>query len=264
MQIHAGPYDAQAVERWAAGRQEVAHHQSMLMLGIDGANLSFDGVAQTTNIQQNALVVPNPERDLLLNLDNEPITEVAPGTIVLPVIYAVENALEIGDTVTVRAPDGFRRSSRIAGFARDSIMNPAIASSKRLAVSASDLEDVRAHTGTVEHLVEFWLHDPDTQTAAFEKAYQDSDLPKAGQMVDTAIFRMLTMVGDGMVAAVVILVSVLLLFVGLLCMRFLVPDRCRAGLSGRSACSRRSAWRPGASSGSTSPSTRCSPASRRC
>jgi putative ABC transport system permease protein len=220
VQLHAGAFDQGEVERWAAERPEVAHHQTMLMLGIDGANLFFDGVPQTTNIQQNSLVVPNRERDLLLDLDNRPITEVEPGTTVLPVIYQVEAGLEVGDPMRITAADGFTKEFTIAGFARDSIMNPAITSSKRLVVSSSDLEEVRAHTGQVEHLVEFWLHDPGTQTAAFEKAYLDSDLPKAGQMVDSAGFRMFTMIGDGMVAAVVILVSLLLLVVGLLCLRF--------------------------------------------
>lgn len=37
-QIHAGSYDQQGVDRWAAGRPEVVHHQSMLMLGMDRAN----------------------------------------------------------------------------------------------------------------------------------------------------------------------------------------------------------------------------------
>jgi putative ABC transport system permease protein len=45
-------------------------------------------------------------------------------------------------------------------------------------------------------------------------------MPQAGQLVDSATFQMLTMIGDGMVAAVVILVSLLLLVVGLLCLRF--------------------------------------------
>ncbi|GAA1750985.1 hypothetical protein GCM10009767_07470 [Kocuria aegyptia] len=220
VQLHAGAYDPEQVERWAAERPEVAHHQAMLMLGIDGANLFFDGAPQTANIQQNSLVVPNQERDLLLDLENQPITDVDPGTIVLPVIYQVEEGLEVGDPVEITTADGFAKEFTIAGFARDSIMNPAITSSKRLAVAASDLEEVRAHTGQVEHLVEFWLHDPDVQTAAFEKAYLDSGMPKAGQMVDSAIFRMFTMIGDGMVAAVVILVSLLLLVVALLCLRF--------------------------------------------
>jgi putative ABC transport system permease protein len=220
VQLHAGPYDQGELDRWTADRPEVAHQQTMLMLGLDGADLFFDGVPQTRNIQQNSLVVPNRERDLLLDLDNQPITEVAPGRVVLPVYYQLESGLEVGDPVRITAADGFAKNLMITGFARDSIMNPAVASSKRLAVSSTDLEEVRAHTGVVEQLIAFWLHDPDTQTAPFEKAYLGSHMPKAGQMVDAATFTTLTMVGDGMVAAVVTLVSVLLLVVGLLCLRF--------------------------------------------
>lgn len=220
LQMHTGPYDAAEVERWAAARPEVAAHQTMLTLGIDGANLLFDGAPQTTSIQQNALVTPNTERDLLLDLDNAPLTEVAPGTVVPPVIYQVEGGLEVGDSISITAADGYAKDLRIVGFARDSIMNPAIASSKRLAVAASDLQEIRAHTGEVEYLVEFWLDDPASDTAAFEKAYLDSAMPKSGQMVDWATFRTLTVIGDGIVAAVVILVSLLLLVVALLCLRF--------------------------------------------
>jgi putative ABC transport system permease protein len=219
-QLHAGDYEPDQVDRWVAGRPEVAHHQAMLMLGIDGANLFFDGEPQTGNIQQNSLVVPNRERDLLLDVDNQPVTDVAPGTIMLPVIYEVEAGLEPGGAVRITAADGFAKEFVIAGFLRDSIMNPAITSSKRLAVAPSDLQEVRAHTGEIEHLIEFWLHDPATQTAAFERAYLESDMPKAGQMVDSATFQTLTMIGDGLVAAIVILVALLLLVVGLLCLRF--------------------------------------------
>lgn len=219
-QLHVGPYEQDALDRWAGGRPEVEHHQTMLMLGIDGAELSFDGVAQTTSIQQNSLVVPNAERDLLLDLDDQPITEVAAGTIVLPVYYDGADGLEVGDLVRIAAPDGFVKELTITGFARDSIMNPAISSSKRLAVAPEDLEEVRSHTGEVEQLITFWLHDPGAQSAAFQKAYLDSEMPQGGQMVDSATFQLLTMIGDGMVAGVVVLVSVLLLVVAALCLRF--------------------------------------------
>lgn len=219
-QLHVGDYDQGEVDRWTAGRPEVVHQQTMLLLGIDGADLLFDGEPQTSSIQQNSLVVPNTDRDLLLDLDNRPITAVEPGTIVLPVYYAVEDDLEVGDPVTVTGPGGFTKHLEIAGFARDSIMNPAITSSKRLAVAAADLEEVRAHVGEVEYLVSFWLEDPATQSATFQKAYQDSSMPQAGQLVDASTFRMLTMIGDGLVAAVVVLVSMLLFAVGLLCLRF--------------------------------------------
>ncbi|HLS46807.1 MAG TPA: ABC transporter permease [Ornithinicoccus sp.] len=220
VQLHVGPYDQQQVDAWAAERPEVVHHQTMTLLGIDGANLFFDGVVQTDNIQQNSLVVPNAERDLLLDLDNEPITAVETGAILLPVIYQVEAGLEVGDPVVITAPDGFVKELTIAGFARDSIMNPAVTSSKRLAVSPVDLAEVAAHTGETEQLIEFWLDEPGTQSAAFQKVYQDSEMPAAGQMVDSAAFLMFTMIGDGMVAAVVILVAALLLVVGMLCLRF--------------------------------------------
>jgi putative ABC transport system permease protein len=219
-QLHVGPYDQREVDRWVADRPEVEHHQTMLMLGIDGANLAFDGEPQTTSIQQNSLVVPNQERDLLLDVDGRPITDVATGTIVLPVYYEVEAGLEVGDPVRITAADGFVTELTIAGFARDSIMNPAITSSKRLAVSPADLEEVRSHTGEEEQLIEFWLHDPGTQSAVFQKAYTDSDMPNAGQMVDSATFQTLTVIGDGMVASVVVLVSMLLLVVAALCLRF--------------------------------------------
>jgi putative ABC transport system permease protein len=219
-QLHLGSFDAERLDAWVASRSDVAAHQSMLMLGIDGASLFFDGVAQTDSIQQNSLVVPNSRRDLLLDLDDRPITEVPPGTIVLPVIYHVEEGLEVGGTVTVSAPDGFVKEFTIGGFARDSIMNPAVTSSKRLAVAQADLDEIRTHVGEVEHLIEFWLHEPATQTAPFEKDYYDSGMPAAGQMVDSAAFRMFTIIGDGIAAGVVILVALLLLVVAMLSLRF--------------------------------------------
>ena len=182
-QMHVGPYDQQEVDRWAAGQPAVDHHQTMLQLGIDGANLFFDGEPQTTSIQQNALVVPNAARDLLLDLDDQPVIEVAPGTIMPPVLYQVEGGLQVGDTVTITASDGFVTDLTIAGFVRDSIMNPAITSSKRLAVSPADWEEIHARTGEVEHLVSFWLRDPATQTAGFKKGYLDAGMPQAGVMV---------------------------------------------------------------------------------
>lgn len=219
-QLHVGEYHQDDVDAWAGGRPEVDHHQTMPMLGIDGADLFLDGQDQRANVQQNALVVPNADRDLLLDMHNEPITAVEPGTIILPVFYDVETDVEIGDVVAITGADGFRTELTVAGFARDSIMNPAIASSKRLAVAAHDYAQIAAHTGSLEYLITFWLTGPGAQSAAFEAAYLDSGLPKNGQMVNSATFQTLAMIGDGLVAAVVILVAGLLLVVAMLCLRF--------------------------------------------
>ncbi|MGJ3509651.1 FtsX-like permease family protein [Enemella sp. A6] len=217
-QMHAGPMRASDIEAWAGRRDDVAAHQTQLLLGIDNAQLWFDQESQAQSIQQNSLVVPNGERDLLLDLQGRPITEVAPGTIWLPVIYQVEHGLQPGATVTVTAPDGFRHELRVAGFMRDSIMNTGIASSKRLAVHPDDLAAVRAHTGTPEYLISFWLTDP-AELEPFKKAYLDSGLPHVGPMIDSAAFRAFNMISEGLVAGVVILGALMLMIVGLLCLR---------------------------------------------
>ncbi|MCG6566904.1 hypothetical protein C3E87_04560 [Tessaracoccus sp. ZS01] len=217
-QMHAGPMDQQEVDDWAAQRPEVEAAQTQVLLGVDNARLAFNGVSQESNVQQNSLVVPNTQRDLLLDLQGRAVTAVEPGTIWLPVMYHVENGLEPGDSVTITAED-FATTLTVAGFVRDAIMNTGIASSKRLAVSEWDLATVSAHTGSPEYLISFWLDDPATQLAPFKKAYLDAGLPSVGPMVDSATFNLFNMISEGVVAGVVILASVLLLAVGLLCLR---------------------------------------------
>ncbi len=219
VQMHAGELDTGTIDAWVAGRNDVAAHQTMLLLGIDGADLAFNGQPQTGNIQQNSLVVPAMQRDLLLRVDNQPLGAVDPGEIWLPVIYRIESDLAVGDTVTISATGGFALELQVAGFVRDSIMNTAIASSKRLAVSQEDLEAVAAHTGTPEYLVEFWLADRGLPTGELARDYQDAGLPRSGPLVDSSTFRLFNMISEGMTAGVVILASVLLMVVGLLCLR---------------------------------------------
>src|SRR5699024_11200288 len=79
-------------------------------------------------------VVPERERNLLLDADGGVVRQVEAGTIWLPVYYEIEHALRIGDMVTVTGPEGYRIELTVAGFVRDAIMNTAVASAQRLAV----------------------------------------------------------------------------------------------------------------------------------
>lgn len=218
-QMHAGTIDMEQLDAWAAEHPSVAANETTLQLGIDNTRLSFGSVSQTGNVQQNSLVAANAERDFFLDLEGRPVTEVEPGTIWMPVMYLVEDDLQPGDVVSIAAEDGQTFDLRVAGFVRDAIMNTAIASSKRLVVAESDLTTIKDHTGTPEYLIAFWLHDPTNQIAGFKADYAAAGLPDAGPMVDSSIFRMFNMISEGMVAAVVILVSLLLMVVGLLCLR---------------------------------------------
>lgn len=221
VQMHGGDLDEAVVAEWVAGRDDLVAWQIVPLLTLDGARLTLDQRVQTDSIQQNSLMVPMPERDLLLTLGGAPLTQVDAGTVWLPVFYAIEDGLAVGDTVAVTGTDGFAKDLVVAGFHRDPIMNTALASSKRLAVNEGDYVAIAPHTGATEYLLEFWLVDP-SQMAAFTAAYLGAGLPSQGPSVDRATFRLLTMIGEGLEAGVVILAAVLLLIVGLGCLRLSV------------------------------------------
>lgn len=217
-QMHSGPVDEQVITSWVEGRDDVAAHQVQVLLGIDGSSLTIADTPQGSSVQQNSLVLPPPERDRLLMLDDTPLTEVEPGSIWLPVYYMAEHATAVGDVVTITGRDGYRLDLTIAGFVRDSTMNPAITSSKRLAVSQQDMADVAQHTGTPEFLISFWLDDP-AATQSFMSSYQDSDMPGLGPIVSRDTFLLFNSLSDGLVAGVVVMAALALLVVGLLCVR---------------------------------------------
>ena len=158
VQMHAGALDEEEIDRFAEGRPEVSAHRVAPLLGIDGAELQLDGESQAGSVQEISLAVPDPERDLMLVAeDDSPLTEVEPGTVWLPVFHRTEQGIQVGSTLVITAPDGYRLELTVAGFVRDSTMNTPIAGSKRLAVAAQDLAAVAAHTGTFEHLISFWV-----------------------------------------------------------------------------------------------------------
>src|SRR5690625_7405325 len=98
-------------------------------------------------------------------------------------------------------------------------MNTAVASSKRLAVSAQDHAAIAARTGTIEHLIGFWVDDPRSQVPSLRTAYQEAGMPAAGPMVDRTAFSMFNLISEGLVAAVVLLVATAAPVVAVRCQR---------------------------------------------
>ena len=72
-QMHAGDLDPEQITSWAQERHEVTAVQIQPQLLIDGDHLLLDGTSQSGSIQQNSLVVPERERDLLLDADGTPV-----------------------------------------------------------------------------------------------------------------------------------------------------------------------------------------------
>jgi putative ABC transport system permease protein len=219
VQMHAGPLDQAEIDSWAAANDMVTDQQTAEMITMDGSNL-YLGESQSpevNSIMDISFVTQNEGFDFLLDLDNE-IIQLSPGEIAVPVYYSQERDLEIGDEVRVNTGAGEMIFATMA-ISRDSQMNPAIASSKRFLIHEQDYANLREYIDETEYLIEFLLVD-DSQISAFASAYQASDLPKTGPAVDRGLFRLINSLSDGLVAGVVILMSLLLIVIAILCLRF--------------------------------------------
>ena len=212
MQMHAGELDKARLAAFAEQQEAVADFQALEFLNMDGAQFLFAGGSLAGSIQDNGLTVQGETFDFLLNLDGN-IIQVADGEIYVPITYMQDGAARVGDTVIVAG-----KTFTIAGPLRDSQMQPMLSSSKRFLVSANDFAALK-QSGSVEYLIEFRLKDL-SMLGAFETDYVSAGLPANGPTITYPLFRMLNAFSDGMLAALILLVSVLVTGIAFLCIRF--------------------------------------------
>ena len=212
MQMHAGTLDLERLTAFAGQHEAVAKFQVVEFLNIDSAQLVFAGGSLAGSVQDNGFSVQSEEFDFLLDLDGN-IIQVADGELYVPVNYMQDGTAVAGEQVVVAG-----KQFTVAGFLRDSQMNSLLSSSKRFLVSQNDYAALRG-AGSVEYLIEFRLHDLAT-LGAFETAYTAAGLEANGPTITYPLFRMLNGLSDGLMIAVILLVSALVVAVAFLCIRF--------------------------------------------
>jgi len=211
-QMHAGDLDLARLAAFAEQNEAVAGFQALEFLNVDGAQFLFANGSLANSVQDNGLSVQSEAFDFLLDLDGNVIT-VADGEIYVPITYKKAGIARIGETVTVAG-----RTFTIAGALRDSQMQPLLSSSKRFLVSRNDFAALRP-SGSVEYLIEFRLHDLD-RLSAFEAAYTAAGLEANGPTLTYALFRMFNGLSDGLMVAIILLISALVVVIAFLCIRF--------------------------------------------
>lgn len=221
VQMHSGELRREAIEAWAESQRELEAFQIAEMITIDGSllYLADSETPESRSVMDISFVRQNVHFDFLLGPDNEP-AEIAPGGVGVPVYFARERGLAVGDLVSVRG-EGFSREYTVAAIVRDAQMNPSIVHSKRFLLSDTDYTELRRKVGEIEYLIEFRLTDPQ-RTDEFIEAYQEAGLPNSGPAVDYQLFKLLNGVSDGIVSIVVILLSLLLMVIAILCLRFTI------------------------------------------
>jgi len=221
VQMHAGELDQAEIDRWSAVQELVRGQQTVEMINIDGSALFLgeSSTAEEDTVMDISFVTQNSNFDFLLDSENRK-QEIAPGEIGVPVYFMQKNGLKKGDQVRV-AGDSLEMSFTVAGYIRDAQMNPSLVHSKRFLVSPADFELLAEGFHDREYLIEFRLNDADT-VGDFSSLYSASGLPDKGPAVDITLFKVFNALTDGIAAGVVILLSLVLMIIALLCLRFIV------------------------------------------
>lgn len=212
MQMHSGELDQTGLEVFASDNDDVADFQVLEFLNIDSTQITLGENSLAGNLQDNGFSTQSQSFDLLLDLDNQPV-QPEDGELYVPVCYYKDGTAEAGDKAVING-----KTFTVAGFVRDSQMNSTLASSKRFVVSEADYHQL-APMGNVEYLIEFRLHDL-ADLSAFETAYSNAGLPSNGPTLTWPLFKMMSAISDGIMIAVIMLISILVILIALLCIRF--------------------------------------------
>jgi len=219
LQMHKGTYDEEAFENFVETYDYIKDSLIVKMLDIRNANINYQGETLEKCLMDNGFVVQNKGFDFLLNMDNE-IAVVQDGEIGVPVYYAEEFGIQVGDAITLHQGD-YRKELTVSTIIRDASMNAALTSSKRFLISQADLDEISLHMGEWEYCFEFLLEDG-TSTAVLEKDYIDEGMPSNGVAVTGSLLNMLNNLSHGLVAFIIIVISILLIMIAVLCLSYII------------------------------------------
>ncbi len=217
LQMHTGDIDTDEVEEFALSRPEVVDYQIIRFLNLENSILMLGEESLLDSTQDNGISVQGDGFDYMIGLDNE-LPKVCPGEVYVPVCYESIYHVKIGDDMRIG-----NKKLTVAGFIRDSQMNSMMASSKRFLVCEEDYENLRS-LGSEEYLVEFLLTE-NTDTNAFKTAYEDANLPMNGPTITRPLIKMMNTLSDGIIIMIILLISVLVLVISLVCIRFMLLTR---------------------------------------
>lgn len=212
LQMHSGHLDTERLAVFAEKNQDVAEYQVAQFLNIDGEKFVFGDKTLVNSVQDNGLSVQNEKFDYLLDLDGN-VINVSDGELYVPISYMKDSTTKVGDKAVISG-----KEFTVVGFLRDSTMNSSLSASKRFLVSGNDYKELKDH-GSAEYLIAFRLKDM-SAIGAFETAYASEGLEANGPTVTYTLFKMMNAISDGIMIAVILFVSALVVIIAFMCIRF--------------------------------------------
>lgn len=225
MQMHVGDLNRADVENFAKQYDYVTDWQIIDIYNIDGSNISIQKKDQATVPMADCMLdlgmtEETEKYDLLLDMENKPYFP-EKGEIGVPVVIQEQYNVEVGDIITIS--DGkLVKNLTVTKIIRDSQMNSSMCSSTRFLLNPEDLQELRdSGMGEEEYLIEYYF-DSTSQANKFQAAYENAGMPMNGQAITYPIIRLVSGLSDLLTVVLLVLVSVLLIFIAGLCLRFTI------------------------------------------
>ncbi len=217
MQMHSGKIDMTRLERFANESALVEKFQVMRFVNFEVGDAHVNDQIFEGGLQDNGVVKQGEYFDFLTDFDGKVIVP-KPGEIYAPINYMKDQSIHVGDRF-----DLYGQQFIVKGFLRDSQMNSPLSSSKRFLIHESDFEKIQPK-GKTEYLIEFRLKDIQT-IGDFEANYNRMGLESNGPTLTYPLFEMINGLSDGLMIAIILLMSILVVFISFLCIRFTLLAR---------------------------------------
>lgn len=228
LQMHKGEFDRAALERFAVEHDaEIDAWLVEEMLGFDSASLAWErpGTGERGDLAasriDNLFVTQNEEFDLLVDRTGG-VVEPAAGEVYVPVLYEQRYGLTAGDVLTVRTDSG-PHELEVQGSVKDPQMAASLSPSSRFLIHQDDFEALEQAGGAAPEIITEYRLTVDGDANAFQTAYEgDGALPTNGQSITAQQLQLISMLSDGLVAFALVFVSLVLIALALLNLRFII------------------------------------------
>lgn len=227
LQMHKGDYDGDALARFAQQHDEIDAWLIQDTLGYDSAAISWQrpSTAESGDLSEsltdNLFVTQNEQFDYLIDESGQ-VPEPKAGDVYVPVAYRQRFKLESGDRLGIRTSADIHELE-VVGFVRDSQMASSLSSATRFVVSPSDFKALTDKGGGAPEIIAEYRLINSSDASTFMTAYESEQaLPKNGPAITYAQIRLVNAFSDGLVAVALIFVSMLLIAISILNLRFVI------------------------------------------
>ena len=224
IQMHKGDVSDEDLEQFMSADSRVLHYQKVTMIDIFGDQVSITHDGEMTTLSDFrldiGLIKQNEAKDILLDHQLNRVV-IEKGNIGIPSLIHQMYDVEVGDLITITS-DQETYDFTVSHIVLDAMMNSPLTSSTRILVSDEDFQLLEeGNVGEYEYLFEVYLVDKG-QATAFQTSYENAGLPQNGQAVNYNIIFILSALTDVVTVFVLLVVSVLLILVAFICLRFTI------------------------------------------